>query len=162
MNTIYLLLGSNIGDRLNSLAVARDQVSFYIGRVREASFIYETGSWGFEGEDFLNQCIAVNSALAPEAVMREITRIEHSMGRKRTGQEYENRTIDIDILFYNDEIVRTPGLIIPHRDLENRRFVLEPLHEIAPGLVHPVIKKEIRILLSECRDRSKAVKYETG
>ena len=159
MNKIYLLLGSNLGDRLDRMAEAREQIVSAIGRIITESSVFETESWGFEGDDFLNQCILVGSELKPQAVLDEIIRIENEMGRERTRKGYENRTIDIDILFYNKEIVQTPGLVIPQNDLENRRFVLEPLNEIASGLIHPVIKKEIRILLSECKDRSKVEKY---
>ena len=162
MNKVYLLLGSNLGDRLDRLATAREQIRSTVGKIIAESSIFETESWGFEGEDFLNQCILVESGLKPQTVLDEIITIENIMGRERTLEGYENRIIDIDILFYNQEIVQTPELVIPQNDLENRRFVLEPLNEIASGLVHPVIKKEIRILLSECKDRSKAVKYSAA
>ena len=162
MNKVYLLLGSKLGDRLDRLTTAREQIVSTIGNIISESSIYETESWGFEGEDFLNQCILVGSELKPQAVLDEIITIENSLRRERTSKGYENRTIDIDILFYNQEVVQTPGLVIPHNDLENRRFVLEPLNEIASGLIHPVLKKEIRILLSECIDRSKIAKYHAS
>ncbi|MBL7112927.1 MAG: 2-amino-4-hydroxy-6-hydroxymethyldihydropteridine diphosphokinase [Bacteroidales bacterium] len=162
MNKVYLLIGSNLGDRLNQLATAREQISATIGHIITESSIFETESWGFKGADFLNKCILVESGLMPQTVLDEIIRIENKMGRKRIGRGYENRPIDIDILFYNDEIIGTTNLVIPQRNLENRRFVLEPLNEIASGLVHPVIKNEIRILLSECKDSSKVVKYPSA
>ena len=162
MNKVYLLLGSNLGDRLAQLAAAREQIKSAIGNIITESSIFETDSWGFEGEDFLNQCILVGSELKPQAVLDEIITIENELGRERTSEGYENRTIDIDILFYNREVVQTPGLVIPQIDLENRRFVLEPLNEIASGLIHPLLKKEIRLLLSECMDRSKVAKYHAS
>jgi len=91
--------------------------------------------------------------------MNGILLIENDMGRLQERKQYENRVIDIDILFFNDEIIHVPGLVIPHREIENRRFVLEPLNEIGPGITHPVLKKGISSLLSECRDRCKVVKY---
>jgi len=157
MNKVYLLIGSNMGDRLKYLAAALDQISATIGLVITESLIYETKSWGFEGAAFLNQCLLVESKLQPEAILDEIIQIENYLGRERTQKGYENRTIDIDILFYNNEVISTTDLVIPQKDLENRRFVLEPLNEIASGLVHPVSKHQIHTLLSECKDRSKVL-----
>ncbi len=159
MNKVYLLIGSNLGDRSNQLAKACELISVTIGHIITESSIFETESWGFTGADFLNKCIMVESRLNPQKLLDEIIRIENSMGRERKGKGYDDRLIDIDILFYNDEIISTPGLVIPQRDLENRRFVLEPLNEIATGLIHPVVKDEISVLLMECKDRSKVVKY---
>jgi len=159
MNKVYLLIGSNMGDRLKYLAAAVEKIRAAIGPVITESSICETESWGFEGDDFLNQCLMIESVLEPQAVMEEIIRIENNLGRVRTRIGYENRTIDIDILFYNNEVINTPDLVIPQKDLENRRFVLEPLSEIASGMVHPVIGHEIHILLSQCKDRSKVARY---
>ena len=159
MNKVYLLLGSNLGNRSDHVNLAREQINATIGPVITESSIYETESWGFEGADFLNQCILIETGLEPQKVMDEIIRIENNLGRVRAGKGYENRTVDIDILFYNDEIISTTDLVIPQKDLESRRFVLEPLNEIASGLVHPVINSSIRLLLSECKDRSKVAKY---
>jgi 2-amino-4-hydroxy-6-hydroxymethyldihydropteridine diphosphokinase len=162
LNKVYLLVGSNLGDRLNNLETAREQIGREIGQIILESSVYETESWGFTGEDFLNQCILAGSDLSQRELMENIQSIENHMGRERLQNEYENRIIDIDILLYNDEIINTPQLIIPHKEIENRRFVLEPLNEIAPQLIHPVNKKQIRDLLKECTDRSKVAKYTSN
>lgn len=153
MNKIYLLTGGNLGDRLESLKIAADDIENKIGKIIRSSRIYETGAWGDTAQpDFYNQVHLLTTALPAEKIMERILKIEETMGRVRTSKNAA-RIIDIDILFFNDEVVDTHWLSIPHPEIPNRRFVLEPLNEIAPNLVHPVLMKRMHELLSICTDR---------
>lgn len=165
----YLLLGSNIGDRLQHLQDARDllwngnQGGITASERRiitlKASSIYETAAWGkIEQDDYLNQVIAISTGLTPMALLNETSCIETRLGRVRK-KVWEPRIIDVDILLYGNEIIREEKLIIPHPHLQNRRFVLTPLAEIAPHLLHPVFKKDILRLLEECPDPLWVKKY---
>jgi len=144
----YLSLGSNVGDRAGQLrdAIARMEAT---GRVVAVSSFYETEPVEFTDQPwFLNCVVALETLLAPQQLMAALLGFEQAMGRRRT-QKKGPRTIDIDILLYGDEIVDTPELKIPHPAMHARRFVLEPLVEIAPGVRHPVLKKTVRELLAE-------------
>lgn len=145
---IYLLLGSNLGDRLNNLWKARTRT----GSVLQSSPVFVTAAWGnLQQPQFYNQAVEIDSDLPPDVLLRHLLDIEAGMGRERT-EKWGSRIIDIDILFYRDQIIDTKHLIVPHPEIQNRRFALEPMHEISPELVHPVLKKTIRQLLEECRD----------
>jgi 2-amino-4-hydroxy-6-hydroxymethyldihydropteridine diphosphokinase len=152
MNISYLLIGGNQGDRLARLATARSLITEAGGRILLASTLYETAAWGKADQpDFVNQALEVaNSRDAPAWLLTLLT-IEERMGRQRV-EKYGPRIIDIDILFFNNSIIREPGLTIPHPEIQNRRFALTPLEEIAPFLIHPVLQKTIRQLLAECTD----------
>ena len=155
MNQVYLLTGCNLGDRHGLLERAKKIIVEKIGEIDKESSIYETAPWGFESEqDFLNQVIYVSTDLSPKEVLNKCLEIENELGRVRQSEHYSSRTIDIDILFYNDEIINEQVLIIPHERLHKRRFTLEPLVEIAPDLIHPVIKKSLSDILKECNDNS--------
>ena len=159
MNKVYLGLGTNLGDRKRNLREAIEQIGEHIGKVLNSSSVYETAPWGFDAEnDFLNMAAEVETGLSPTDLLKKIFEIESKLGRERTQDRYSSRIIDIDILFYDDLIVDQKGLKIPHRLIHERRFVLVPLCEIAPDLIHPMLKKSIRVLLEECRDRTKIVK----
>jgi 2-amino-4-hydroxy-6-hydroxymethyldihydropteridine diphosphokinase len=159
MNKVYLGLGTNLGDRKRNLRDAIERIEEHIGKILNSSSVYETAPWGLEAEtDFLNMVIEVETALSPTELLKKIFEIESKLGRERTQDRYSSRIIDIDILFYDDLIVDQKGLKIPHRLIHERRFVLAPLSEIAPDLVHPMQKKSIKVLLEECRDRTKIVK----
>jgi 2-amino-4-hydroxy-6-hydroxymethyldihydropteridine diphosphokinase len=152
MNISYLLIGGNQGDRLALLAAARDLITAAGGDIRLASAIYETAPWGKTDQPaFLNQALEVATPQDAPAWLLTLLDIEETMGRRRQ-EKYGPRIIDIDILFFNNSIVRDPGLIIPHPEIQNRRFALTPLEEIAPFLIHPVLKKTVRELLAECTD----------
>ena len=159
MACVILILGSNLGNRHRYLEDARRLVESYIGIVNQNSSIYETEPWGFIDENlFLNQVMEIDTILDPLGVLNEIKKIELQLGRIRANERYGARTIDIDILFYNDLIINTPELIIPHPEMIKRRFVLEPLSEIVAPRIHPVYSKSIENLLSECQDICKVAR----
>ncbi|MGB5821434.1 MAG: 2-amino-4-hydroxy-6-hydroxymethyldihydropteridine diphosphokinase [Saonia sp.] len=153
--TSYLSLGSNLGDKPNNLQQAVFLLHKKAGEVARISHVYRTASWGFTSDDFLNICVALKTDLSPEDLLETILKIEESLGRKRSEAEgYEARTIDIDILYYDFEILQTETLTLPHPQLQLRRFVLKPLADIAPQFYHPILIKDTRNLLQECRDKS--------
>jgi 2-amino-4-hydroxy-6-hydroxymethyldihydropteridine diphosphokinase len=152
MNISYLLIGGNQGDRLAQLASARDLITDAGGQILLASALYETAAWGKTDQpDFLNQALKVSTSQDAPAWLLTLLDIEERMGRRR-AEKYGPRVIDIDILFFNNSIIREPGLSIPHPEIQHRRFALTPLEEIAPFLIHPVLHKTIRQLLAECTD----------
>jgi 2-amino-4-hydroxy-6-hydroxymethyldihydropteridine diphosphokinase len=152
MNISYLLIGGNQGDRQTELALARELILKAGGQTPKASGLYETAAWGKTDQpDFLNQALRIETDLDAPAWLLTLLDIEEQMGRRRR-EKYGPRIIDIDILFFNNSIIRKPGLIIPHPEIQNRRFALTPLEEIAPLLIHPVLNKTIRQLLAECTD----------
>jgi len=152
MSEVYLLTGGNIGDRLNYLAKAKEEINKRCGCIIEESSVYETAAWGMRDQpDFLNQVLLISTALPPQKLLELLLEIEHEMGRFR-GEKNGPRVIDIDILLYNDAIIHEPGLQIPHPRMASRRFVLTPLAEIAEELIHPETGKNIRQMLDECED----------
>lgn len=152
----YLGLGTNRGDRKENLVKAVETIAKTIGKIISESAVYLTEPWGFTDDQyFLNQVIGVITHLSPSGVLQKIKIIETELGRNRSGKRYEPRTLDIDILFYNDQIIDHKDLKIPHPALQDRKFVLVPLAEIAGGYIHPVFHKSVSILLSECKDQKK-------
>ncbi len=152
MNDVYLLLGSNIGDRLLFMQQAIAHIENNIAPVIKKSSIYETQSWGKTDEpDYLNQVIFLQTDMPAAAILHTVLAIEKTLGRKRE-EKWGSRIIDIDILFYDGLIVNEPGLQIPHPHLHERRFTLEPLVEIAAGFEHPALKKSILQLKNELND----------
>lgn len=161
-NIIFLATGSNLGDRKACLLQAQKLITGHIGEIIAASSIFETAPWGNENQpDFYNQVLKVKTSLTPDQLMDEILKIETLMGRKRSFR-YAPREIDIDILFYNDEIIKENGINIPHPFLQKRNFVLAPLMEVAPRLMHPVLRKEISMLALECPDLLSVKKINDG
>lgn len=152
MIDVFLLLGSNLGDRQGFLQQAITHIEAEIAPVVKRSSIYETEAWGKTDEpNYLNQVIQLRTDIKPRVLLEKILAIEHELGRER-AERWGSRIIDIDILFYGTEIIAEPGLSIPHPQLHNRRFTLVPLEEIAPELVHPVYGKNISQLKSELKD----------
>lgn len=153
MNQVYLSIGGNLGYRRANLALATQLIKQEIGVLKKRSAFYKTKAWGIENQpDFLNQCLYVETLLSPQEVMQIALKIETKMGRVRARKWY-TRLIDIDILFYNQLIINTKDLIIPHPHLHTRNFVLVPLTEIAPELVHPILKKNIKELYEKSPDK---------
>lgn len=159
MNLAYLLTGGNLGNRENNLALAKELIDQQCGRVTLASFLYETAAWGNTDQpSFLNQVLQLETKLTARQLIRRLLKIERQMGRERK-ERYGPRIIDIDILLFNDEVHHYPLLKLPHPEMQNRRFALLPLAEIAAGAVHPVFHKTIRELLEECTDQLAVKKY---
>jgi 2-amino-4-hydroxy-6-hydroxymethyldihydropteridine diphosphokinase len=154
-NNVLLCIGGNLGDRLENLEETRDFIEFNMGDIVTVSGIYESPAWGMEAApDFLNQVIEIATSLNYLQLLAEIKEIEEFYGRKRTPGKYTSREMDVDILFFNDEIVETEKLTIPHPRLHERRFVLTPLAEILPDKIHSVLNKSIAELLKSCEDTS--------
>jgi len=160
MKNVFFGLGSNLGERKETLQKAKIRIGEVIGTVVSASSIYETEPWGFKSENnFLNMVLSVKTEISPSGLLGRILMIESQMGRVRGDTGYKSRKIDIDILLYNDEIVKEEALVIPHPKMHERRFVLVPLAEIAPEIIHPVFNKSISSLLKSCKDKSKVRKF---
>ncbi len=152
MRKIYLSIGSNKGNRYSFIKEALRLIQKDIGEVILISKIYETKSWGFQSDDFLNLCILIKSELIPAELIIKLKNLEERIGRERNNEKIEAREIDIDILFYSDEIVNQKDLIIPHQRLHLRNFVLYPLNDIAADFIHPILLKSVNELLDECED----------
>jgi len=160
MNTVYIQLGSNIGERESFISKSMEQIEENIGEIITESSVFETIPWGNENQNnFLNSVIKIKTPFDSFEVLQKSQEIENNLGRERVDK-WGERTIDIDILFYNNEIINTTKLNIPHPFIQKRKFVLVPLSEIAPNYIHPTLKKSISTLLSECKDNQKVLDYE--
>ena len=150
MAKVYLGLGTNLGDKEQNLRDAVQKIEEQVGKVVSLSAFYATAPWGFSSEHtFLNAAACVETLLPPLSVLHLTQEIEREIGRthKSVGGVYSDRVIDIDLLLYGDRVLDTPELKLPHPLMHERRFVMEPLAEIAPDLVHPILKKKMRELL---------------
>lgn len=153
--TVYLSIGSNQGQKRINLQKAVFKIDELVGKVTAISPIYNTPSWGFNSDDFLNACLEVKTHQLPQDILNNLMAIERQMGRERSEQKgYQNRTIDLDIIYYGKEIINSEYLTIPHPRLGERKFVLKPLADIAPQFYHPIVNKDTRNLLQESRDKS--------
>jgi 2-amino-4-hydroxy-6-hydroxymethyldihydropteridine diphosphokinase len=155
MHKVYISLGSNKGDRLKHLQDGIDLIFKQIGKIHIISKVYNTPAFGFESDDFLNTCIILETELDAKSVMNHLLAIETTLGRSRSNKKgFEPRSIDLDMLFYNEDIIDTKTLKVPHPELHKRKFVLQPLSDIASALKHPKYHKTIAELLLECNDQS--------
>ncbi|MDO6737871.1 2-amino-4-hydroxy-6-hydroxymethyldihydropteridine diphosphokinase [Wenyingzhuangia sp. 2_MG-2023] len=159
MNIAHLSLGTNLGNKLANLNNALQKLS-QLGTVLQISSIYQTPPWGFESDDFFNIALSLQTNLDANTLIIQLLTIEEELGRirKPTANGYAARPLDIDILFFNDEIIQTENLIIPHPRIQDRKFVLIPLLEILQNFQHPVFKKTLEKLLKTCNDDSTLTK----
>jgi len=156
MGMAYLLLGSNLGDKVGYLEQAKEQIQQQAGKVITVSPYYETAPWGGDQlSPFVNFSIALQTNLSPLALLHILLKIEAKLGRQRTKEEkagYTDRTVDIDILLYDDLVLDSAELVLPHPRLHLRRFALVPLLDISNGLIHPLLGESIEALLKKCPD----------
>jgi len=163
MEIVYLSLGSNQGDRIGCLQKTVEAINLLVGSILEQSSYFETEPWGFDTDTFfINQVVVIETSLAPYQLLEKIHEIEKNLGRTRieSNHRYTNRCIDIDILFYGNRILTEKNLIIPHQFLHERKFVLEPLNQVAGNIIHPALECSIHDLLLNCEDRTQVRKYE--
>ena len=152
MNTIYILLGANLGNSLQQILDAEQKLITKIGNLMSKSSLYKSAAWGVEDQPpFLNQVLILNTTLDAHTCLTICQEIEHELGRVRLVK-WGARVIDIDILYFNNDIISTPNLIIPHPYIAERKFTLEPLAEIAPTFIHPFFNKSQEELLRDCTD----------
>ena len=153
VHIVYLSLGSNLGDKLRNLERCIDLITIHIGDIPGRSGIYKSDAWGFQSDQlFYNMCLEVKTRYRVEDLMEKIFEIENLMGRVRSGGGYTDRIIDIDLLFFNDLVLNSPKIVVPHPRIGVRRFVLEPLAEVNPDLTHPILNRSIAELLEDCQD----------
>jgi len=151
----YLSLGTNQGNKLENLQNAIDMIAKKIGAILNISSVYKTASWGFDSNDFYNICLKVSTYHPPEKLMNILLDIESNLGRKRNDKKgYSDRNIDIDILLFDDEIIFSKTLIVPHAKMLERKFVLVPLVEIAATVIHPIEKQKLSTCIKNCEDTS--------
>lgn len=158
---VYIAIGSNIGNKLQFLNKSLLYILERVGAIVAISPVYETPAWGFEGDAFYNACLAVETLLSPEEVLQQLLAIEQELGRDRSDSNgYAARTIDLDIVFFEDRVIALPDLVVPHPRMELRKFVLAPLADIAPGKIHPALQQTVWELLQNCTDDSAVVKLD--
>lgn len=152
---VHIALGSNLGNRFSHLQGAVNRLYEEVGDVLQVSAVYETPAWGFEGNAFLNACLSISTRFTPAVVLQKLLEIEAESGRTRnTAGNYQNRSLDLDILLFEEEIIKEEQLVVPHPEITKRRFVLQPLADIAAKVVHPKLQKTVEKLLAETADGS--------
>jgi len=162
MKNVFLSLGSNMGNRILNIENALKKIA-KTGNIIKVGCFYETEPWGFFDENwFINTCVLIETHLKDKQLLKKCLSIEKELGRIRKNKKagYHSRLIDIDILFFDKQIVDLPGLIIPHEHLHKRKFVLAPLNDIAPEFIHPVLKQSVKKLFANCFDETKLKKLD--
>jgi 2-amino-4-hydroxy-6-hydroxymethyldihydropteridine diphosphokinase len=155
LNKVYISLGSNKGDKFKNLQRAIDCIHEQIGQIKQISKVYKSPAFGFEGDDFLNTCLILETEFKPKKLLKKLLLIEKDLGRTRAKDNgYQSRIIDLDIIFYEDEIIETKSLVIPHPEMHKRRFVLQPLNNLSAQFRHPLFDKDVSGLLEECQDKT--------
>ncbi len=156
---VFLGLGSNLGNRKNIIEQAIENIKAF-SEIIKVSPLYESSAWGFNSNnEFINMAIQISTELTAEQLIENILHIEKQLGREqKTTTSYQDRTIDIDILFYGDQILNSENLTIPHPKISERLFVLKPLNDISPNYIHPILNKTISELLAICDDESEIKK----
>ncbi|HZK94108.1 MAG TPA: 2-amino-4-hydroxy-6-hydroxymethyldihydropteridine diphosphokinase [Prolixibacteraceae bacterium] len=153
MNEVFILLGGNLKDKSKIFEETRKLIGERIGMVTKQSSVYVTEPWGFDSELFWNQALIVITTLNPHEILQQSQKIEKMMGRIKKSDQYEARVMDIDLIFYNDLILNTSNLTLPHPKIGDRKFVLIPLNEIAPKKRHPVTGLRVQEMLWLCSDQ---------
>lgn len=153
MAKVFFSLGSSLGAKQNLIESALKSIENQIGEILKISEVYETEPWGFQDENyFYNIAITVETEMQPLDLLDEIHKIENEHNRVRSGKRYIARTLDIDIIFYDDNVFYTENLQIPHKHAHKRKFVLQPIFDIDPDFIHPLLKESISKLLNRCED----------
>jgi 2-amino-4-hydroxy-6-hydroxymethyldihydropteridine diphosphokinase len=163
VHQLYLCLGGNLGNKAEIFRETVNRIAQDIGKITGESPVYLTAPWGFHAKNnFRNQVLKVETYLSPEEVIKEIYIIESHFGRKRNPERYSSRKMDIDILFYDDLVIKTKDLAIPHPHIAGRRFVLVPFNDLMPGFIDPASGKTISELLAGCEDLSEVIRINSG
>jgi 2-amino-4-hydroxy-6-hydroxymethyldihydropteridine diphosphokinase len=150
---VYLCIGGNLGEREENLEETRMFVTFNMGDILAQSSVYESPAWQMENEPaFLNQVLLIETELSPKDLLAEIRELEEYYGRERSTEAYLSREMDVDVLFYGDFVSDDPKFVVPHPRMQDRKFVLVPLREIAPEFMHPVLNKSVTQMLADCTD----------
>ena len=159
MNKAILSLGTNLGDKRSHLSETVKALN-KLGKVSSVSSIYQTPAWGFESEDFYNISLILETELNSDSLLKNVLQLELEIGRIRDKdiKGYQARVIDIDIVFFNNEIINTTNLIVPHPRMHQRLFVLVPTEEILPDYKHPILNKKLSELIELCEDDSEISK----
>jgi 2-amino-4-hydroxy-6-hydroxymethyldihydropteridine diphosphokinase len=158
LHTIYLCLGTNLGNKGINLDLAIEHISEHCGTVIGKSGVYSSTAWGYESEnEFYNQCLKIETHLTPDQLIDTLLSIEEEMGRTRGSSGYTDRKMDIDVLFYDSIVINTAKLILPHPRIAGRRFVLAPMAELAPDFIHPLLELSMKKLLKVCTDKGSAM-----
>lgn len=161
MNVAFLSLGGNMGNRMENLEAALQAITLQCGRPLHVSSVYETAAWGFDSDQkYLNQVIKINTILTAHQLLKTVLDIEQQLGRTRQGHQYSDRIIDIDLLFFNADVINDADLCVPHPRLHLRKFTLVPLAQIDGNFIHPQLHKNMNTLLLECEDLLEVKKYD--
>jgi len=161
MHQVFLGIGGNIGNKQANFDKVYTQIQNVLGPILKCSSLYESSPWGFESEDlFWNKVLWVETQFSPAEILRKTAKIEASFGRKRNGKGYTSREMDIDILYFDDLVMETEKLTIPHPQIANRLFVLLPLAEIAPEFIHPKLGTTSVQMIENCTDCAEIIRIE--